>query len=240
MSAKLNTFFLLLLQATLILSELPPIQKCSLGDSDCLQKSAQNVVSVFSGGIPELSVEPLEPVHIDIINIDLSGLKLTVKDAEIKGLSKSTIDKVQFDSSKKVMQFAFNVPIVLKGKYKASGKLLILPISGDGDITLKIKKIEIFLTMVYEIIKNENGKDVIDLKSYKFTYENRVNTHFKLTNLFNGNKVLSDAMHSFMNDQWAAITQEFGIPMLEKPVKKIFNAIKTYLRSQPLEEIAII
>lgn len=45
--------------------------------------------------------------------------------------------------------------------------------------------------MVYDIVKNENGKDVIELKSYKFTHENRVNTHFKLTNLFNGNKALS-------------------------------------------------
>lgn len=49
-----------------------------------------------------------------------------------------------------------------------------------------------------------------------------------------------DAMHSFMNDQWAIISKEFGVPMIEKPVNKIFNAIKTYLHSQPLEEIAII
>lgn len=53
------------------------------------------------------------------------------------------------------------------------------------------EKIEIFITMEYDIVKNENGKDVIELKSYKFTHENRVNTHFKLTNLFNGNKALS-------------------------------------------------
>ncbi|KAH9630145.1 hypothetical protein HF086_004851 [Spodoptera exigua] len=101
--------------------------------------------------------------------------------------------------------------------------LLILPISGDGDVTIKIKNLGVTLTMPYDIVKNEQGKDVIELKSYKYTYENNENTHFKLTNLFNGNKQL-----------------KFGNPMLDKPVQKIYNAIKTYLRSQPLEEIAVV
>ena len=47
------------------------------------------------------------------------------------------------------------------------------------------------MTMPFEIIKDANGVDVIELKSYKYTYENNENTHFKLTNLFNGNKQLS-------------------------------------------------
>ncbi|KAF9420005.1 hypothetical protein HW555_003599 [Spodoptera exigua] len=118
--------------------------------------------------------------------------------------------------------------------------LLILPISGDGDVTIKIKNLGVTLTMPYDIVKNEQGKDVIELKSYKYTYENNENTHFKLTNLFNGNKQLSDAMLTFMNENWKAISQEFGNPMLDKPVQKIYNAIKTYLRSQPLEEIAVV
>lgn len=50
--------------------------------------------------------------------------------------------------------------------------------------------------------------------------------------------ISGDAMHTFMNDNWKAISQEFGDPMLEKPVEKIFTAMKTYLRSQPLDEIA--
>lgn len=45
-------------------------------------------------------------------------------------------------------------------------------------------------------------------------------------------------MHTFMNENWKAISQEFGDPMLEKPMEKIYNAIKTYLKSQPLEDIA--
>lgn len=45
------------------------------------------------------------------------------------------------DTAKKVIELTYHVaPIVLKGKYKAGGMLLILPISGDGDVTIKISK----------------------------------------------------------------------------------------------------
>ncbi|XP_050563287.1 circadian clock-controlled protein daywake-like [Spodoptera frugiperda] len=240
MSAILNTF-ILLTQVLVIFAALPPIQKCQLSDPECIKKSAQSFVETFTAGIPEVGTEVLEPVHIDVIKIDLSGLKLTVRDADIKGLKKSVIDKLKVDTAKKVIELTYHVaPIVLKGKYKAGGMLLILPISGDGDVTIKIKNLGVTLTMPYDIVKNDQGKDVIELKSYKYTYENNENTHFKLTNLFNGNKQLSDAMHTFMNDNWKAISQEFGNPMLDKPIQKIYTAIKIFLKSQPLEEIAVV
>lgn len=182
--------------------------------------------------------ESLEPVHIDHIYIDLAGLQLTLRDSKISGLSKSVIDNIHFDGSNKVLQFAYHVaPIILRGKYKAEGRLLILPIEGDGDVTIKIRNLKLFMTMPYEIIKNENGKDVINLKSYKYTHENKENTHFKLTNLFKGNKALSDAMHKFMNEQWSLISDQFATPIMDRPLQKIFTAIQTYLRSQPLENI---
>lgn len=49
------------------------------------------------------------------------------------------------DTAKKVIELTYHVaPIVLKGKYKAGGMLLILPISGDGDVTIKISKYTAF------------------------------------------------------------------------------------------------
>ena len=73
----------------------PPIQKCSLSDSSCVKKSAQNALAAFTAGIPEIGTEVLDPVHIDVIKIDLSGLKLTIKDADIKGLKNAVVDKLK-------------------------------------------------------------------------------------------------------------------------------------------------
>lgn len=45
--------------------------------------------------------------------------------------------------------------------------------------------------MPFEMTKDANGKDVINLKSYKYKYDVKDNANFQLTNLFNGNKILS-------------------------------------------------
>lgn len=42
------------------------------------------------------------------------------------------------DSNKKVLKVVYHTDAELKGKYKASGKLLILPISGDGDTVMEL------------------------------------------------------------------------------------------------------
>ncbi|XP_075975167.1 circadian clock-controlled protein daywake-like [Anticarsia gemmatalis] len=241
MSALFNTILFLTLQATIVLSALPQVDKCSLSDAGCLKTSAQKIVTAFTAGIPEVGSETLEPIHVKTIKIDLSGLKLTVKDAVITGLGTSKIENLVFDTDKKIVKLTFvSTPIELKGQYKAAGRLLILPISGDGDVTIFIDKLVLHMDMPYEITKNENGKDAIELKSYKYTYENTVRTHFTLTNLFNGNKELSDTMHTFMNENWQAISQEFGNPMLEKPMQKIFTAIRKFLLAQALEDIAVV
>lgn len=49
--------------------------------------------------------------------------------------------------------------------------------------------------------------------------------------------VSGDAMLNFMNDNWKTMTLEFGLPIFDKPVQKIYNSVKTYLSSMPLEEI---
>ena len=49
--------------------------------------------------------------------------------------------------------------------------------------------------------------------------------------------VTGDTMLKFMNENWKILSQEFGTTMLEKPNIKIYNALRTYMLSQPLENI---
>ncbi|XP_053604488.1 circadian clock-controlled protein daywake-like [Plodia interpunctella] len=214
-----------------------PMQKCKIDDSPCMKTAAQSMVPTLAAGMPETDMEPLDVMRVDTIKVDLAGLKLVIKDADIKGLKKATIDKISLDMVKKELNLMYHADIVLKGQYKASGRLLILPISGDGDTVIKLKNLQIEMMIPFEIIKDENGKDVLDLKSYKFKYDVKTNVNFHMTNLFNGNKVLSDTMHTFMNENWKALSVEFGTPMLESPNSKIFGVIKKFLRSKPLEDL---
>lgn len=52
------------------------------------------------------------------------------------------------------------------------------------------ENVQIQVTYTFDIIKDKNGKDLIDLKTQKFAYDVKDNAHFYLGNLFNGNKEL--------------------------------------------------
>ncbi|KAM3965005.1 circadian clock-controlled protein daywake [Aphomia sociella] len=246
--------FVFVIQIFTIFADLPPMTKCKVSNSTCLKTMAQTAVPVFAVGMPEINMEPLDVMEIDIVKVDLAGLNLIINDSHVKGLKKTVIDKLSIDTVKKQVNLVFHTDIAMKGLYKASGRLLILPISGDGQVSIKLKHItlntekvshllknreyvKVEITMPYEVTKNSEGKDVIDLKSYKYKTDVKTDAHFQLSNLFNGNKQLSDTMHTFMNENWKALVQEFGRPLFEVPTARIFKSIKAYLKTHPLKEI---
>lgn len=193
----------------------------------------------FVEGVPELDTQVLDVMKIKQIKFELAGLKLDLTDSTLKGLKKSIVEKIRFNSKKKHLDLILTLEdLVLEGHYVASGRLLILPINGDGILTIKMKKLIVEASMPYEIIKNEAGADSIDLKSFKFKYDFRENVNFKLTNLFNGNKELSDAMHFFINENWKQVVEEFGRPIIQEAYAIIFDSVKKFL-AQPLTDIAL-
>lgn len=82
----------------MILSSLilvPPIQKCNLSDTNCIKASAQSMVPLFTAGIPELGTEALDPMQVDAIKVELSGLNLDIENVVIKGMRNSVIEKLR-------------------------------------------------------------------------------------------------------------------------------------------------
>lgn len=55
------------------------------------------------------------------------------------------------------------------------------------------------MDMVFDITKNNEGKDIIDMKSYKYGYDVKDGANFYLGNLFNGNKAASKLLFASSN-----------------------------------------
>ncbi|XP_049872279.1 circadian clock-controlled protein daywake-like [Pectinophora gossypiella] len=235
MSANLKLFFFL--KMTIVFAELPPIEKCKLSDSACLLTTAQVAVPVFTSGMPEIGAESLDPMQIDHIIIDLAGLKADISNSTVKGMKESNITMINVDTTKMQLLVSWECDVIMKGNYKASGHLLIIPVSGDGDITLQLYKLHIDMTTNYNISKNDDGKDFMDLMNYKFTFDVKRIPRIDITNLFNGNKGLSDTLFTFVSQNWKLLSREFGRPMLIKPIKKVYETLKLYLKSQPLDDL---
>ncbi|XP_063534633.1 circadian clock-controlled protein daywake-like [Cydia strobilella] len=224
-----------LMQVTALLSTSPP--KCKPSDSDCLKSAAQALTPLLAAGMPALGTEPLDVMRVDEIRMDLAGLRLNMTNSSIKGLKNAVIDKIKFDMTKKQLVIVYHADVELTGKYKAAGRLIILPISGDGDVKIELKNYNSKILIPFTIVKNKEGKDTMHMKEFKNEFDIKDGAHYSLTNLFNGNKVLSDSMLKFMNENWKLLSTEFGGTLMQKPNKKIFHVIRKYLHNKPIGEI---
>ncbi|GBP47793.1 hypothetical protein EVAR_79641_1 [Eumeta japonica] len=282
------------------------IDKCHLTDPTCLKLTAQKLLpELINGGYGMALMDPMKISHV---RFQLAGLTADITETTVRGLRKSVVDKLRFDTKKREMHLTSHGDLTISGRYRAGGRLLILPITGDGEIHLKMMLVEIPIeedsiiiavrntvaddvivdrinhddgcmsqtleievkeafisfyaalnhgkadlakqlttlenmrlnvTTAYELA-GAPGAETLSLSGYKYVYDVVGNAHFNLTNLFNGNKKLSEVMLNFMNMNWKQITEEFGGPLVEAATKEVYENIRNFLKKQPLREIALI
>lgn len=191
---------------------------------ECLRDAVHAAVKDLAvKGAKDFGVFPIEPLVIKQLDIDQGSgpvsIELHFNDLQISGLPKAKLGLVNAEVDK----FHFTVPVTfpegvsLKGHYKIDGKVLVLPIKGDGQCDLKLDNI----TAVVELVGRERKvKDVVymDLEAFKFNFET-TRLMLRFENLFNGNKQLSDSMNVFLNENWSDILGE-----LKPAIQEAFGA----------------
>ncbi|XP_028177821.1 circadian clock-controlled protein-like [Ostrinia furnacalis] len=215
-----------------------PVDKCKLTDSTCMVPAFQKAVPIFMAGLPDMDVAVLDVMEMDDIKFDLSGLQFSLTEGRLKGLKTAVIDNVKWSEKKKKFEVDFHVNCNIKGHYTAGGRILILPITGDGQITLKLKNIVVKFFVDYDIEKNADGDEIVVPKKYDFQFEVKDGAHFTMTNLFNGNKELSDTMHTFLNENWKQIATEFGRPIMGSAANTLFKNVSNFFKKSPIKDIA--
>ncbi|XP_045467271.1 protein takeout-like [Harmonia axyridis] len=206
------TCFSLLLFELVSSEKLPDdFKKCSMKDTECLKDAIQDALPKLENGIPNLGVPSLDPLYIGEMVIGAGANAVDVvqrfENAELIGLSKSKINDLMFDIDKGKISIKFIAPVAhLNTSYKIDGKILVLPIVGHGQGSLKLEGFQGDIEFDVEIYSKRNEKY---LRAKKFTFEivlNRV--VFYMDNLFDGNKLLADNMLKVLNDNWEPLYKE--------------------------------
>lgn len=142
---KLNSFYFQF-QNLFTASSLP---QCIHGDNICLKNAVNEIVSLGPNGIKELNLIPLNPLHVDFINI-IQGQKqnspvnlvLKLLDIDVYGLDKihaSKFEGFEKDPIKSKIEFHGIIPrLTISGNYKMKGQILVLPIQGNGKCNITI------------------------------------------------------------------------------------------------------
>lgn len=83
--------------------------------------------------------------------------------------------------------------IVIKGKYKIDGRVLVLPIQGEGNADLVFDN-AVFIVKYKPKVVEKNGKQYIQTDRFQLDFDTS-QLHIQLENLFNGDKALGENMN---------------------------------------------
>lgn len=110
-------------------------------------KVTNEIVSKGKTGYPELGFPVFDPLKVDKMNIEQGGdgpvtLKINLRNIEMNGMSQMKFSKIdgfrrELDKSKIEMRFKYPA-LNIYGPYKLDGKVLVLPVQGDGIINLTL------------------------------------------------------------------------------------------------------
>ncbi|KAJ8723227.1 hypothetical protein PYW08_003139 [Mythimna loreyi] len=219
----------------------PKLTLCKRDDSVCLTKTANVIYKQAIQGVRELNLENLDPMHQDKIQGDLTGIKYELTNTTIKGSKDCDVLNMKLDLQKSKLHFDMSCPYFeMFGFYDISGKILSIPITGNGDFRIQCKEYYIKFNADTKISQRKDGKKYISMKSYQVFSELKGGMVSNLTNLFNGKqKELAEKVLQFVNKNWKPVADELQAPVFSANVKKLLKNFNKYLKSVPLDQILV-
>lgn len=183
----------------------------------------------------------IDPLHITALTIQQGrnspiSLKQEFKNIALTGISETKLVTYKPNLDKYILRTEGITPRVnLGGDYIMTGRILLLPIVGNGKANITM----INLRTIHELIgepRKKNGQVYIHFKEYNIKLvPARVHLHFE--NLFNGDRLLGNQMNRFMNDNWELIFNELK-GGYEETLSYVFKEVTNKLFSKvPMDQI---
>lgn len=192
---------------------------------DCMTKSVEFLRPYLSAGIPEMDVPSIEPLELGDLLVSESsvsnGLRITAKDIKAFGPSNFKITRLGVSEYGQEYHFDIALPhLYVTGIYTVNGQILLLPIKGTGKFTGNFTNC-IGSTKVFFNKNIANEDDYILIKKIEIKIKVGRGS-LKLNNLFNGDKVLGDAINEVINQNFEIVSEDI-IPLIEKALQRTFK-----------------
>ncbi|KAJ6635879.1 Protein takeout [Pseudolycoriella hygida] len=212
------------------------INKCKVGDTDCIIAESNRVLHANAGGHAGLNLIQVDPLHISQITLKQGSespvnVELNFKETDLIGLKAHKFYSVKgFQKDKEgVYEIKLKGPVLyLIGPYKISGRVLILPIQGEGKSNITLVAPDLAIKFTGKTIA-KNGKDYLYTDDLKLTFTIE-RLYMQLDNLYNGDKVLSDSTNLFLNENWVEIYNELKRSIFDAFSLIVQNTINTVFR----------
>ncbi|XP_063224513.1 protein takeout-like [Bacillus rossius redtenbacheri] len=181
---------------------------CSYTDpklNECIKNTVQALRPKLQEGIKDLGLPSLEPLFIEqLVFEEGSGnykFRQVMSNVSVFGLSQFSVQEVKTDLSKYYLEMDMRTPYMrFEGHYEMEGKILQLPIAGNGECVYNFTGVRTVAYTQGELVTRE-GQEYFHVKDLKWKIEVE-DAHSHFTNLFNGDKNLGEATNTFLNENW--------------------------------------
>uniref|UniRef100_A0A1B0DRJ4 Uncharacterized protein n=2 Tax=Phlebotomus papatasi TaxID=29031 RepID=A0A1B0DRJ4_PHLPP len=125
--------------------------------------------------------------------------------------------------------------LVLTANYKAKGRILLLPINGEGKCNLTFDNWDAGWKITVSKV-TKNNKEYVQVDNSKLFF-NTTRLHMYFENLFNGDKSLSENMNQFLNQNWNVLLTELKPALTEAMSQILQNVISGPFSKIPYNEL---
>ncbi|CAG5054610.1 unnamed protein product [Parnassius apollo] len=214
----------------------PFITPCYSSDTECLKQSTQRALPVIAAGVTSLGMQSLDPMTLELVSASQSGLEMEFKNTVVKGLRNCEVMHVKRYTQRTRLDLKCSVTLI--GDYTLGGYLLIMPIEGHGRYKIKIRDIVVKIDLKFTE-REANGQRYWLLDSYRHAADVRTRVQFQFQNLFGGNRLLSDNIHEYANNNWREIFKEMSPPIVSDIVSKISDEIRKLFDAVPISDMSL-
>lgn len=188
--------------------------------SACCEKLANQGVSSLAYGDKKLRIPSMRPLIVPHMSLSQGtqqiGLNLTWEPAEIWGLEDSRLYNMTMDWQNKKAVFDVVIPrFTLAGHYKSSGRVLLLPVNGEGPSNMTVYNLRVHYSYDWPIKKNPDGKEYVTITNSAISISGADGMKLDFQGMFNGDPLLGNQMNAFLNENWRELIREMGPGMAE-------------------------
>ncbi|XP_017469410.1 PREDICTED: protein takeout-like [Rhagoletis zephyria] len=219
------------------------LKRCVAGDSKCIIKNINTVFGEKNQGDESFGLSQTEPFKMEDIIIKQDpanpvAIYLALKNPVVYGTKNIRARKVKGfgktpDGRHELLLHAPYISMI--SDYEIDGKVLILPIKGQGKSNITL--VEPLMKMIIDATSRiEDGKTYLNIKDLRVECKpKRLAMHFE--NLFNGDKALGENLNSFLNENWKEIYNEMKRPWYDAIGKQMKEGATKIFNTTPYDEI---
>ncbi|XP_050308147.1 protein takeout-like [Anthonomus grandis grandis] len=204
--------YIFVVNSAAIPSYITPCHKSDPNFRKCCIENGNKALPHLMNGDKSIKLPVLSPFKLDKVEVNSGpNLKITLTDISLYGFDTSTLKDLLFDFDNKIIEITMHSDMVqLIGTYDIKGKILVLPITGNGPANITIHD-GIFKYKVSYKMEKRGGFDYVklDQKNDKLDFT-ITEAYFQLDNLFEGNKAMGDNVNKFLNANQQDVLKEVG------------------------------